>query len=125
MSNIDKRSYRAGGGYISTGRIKEIADNPYGDEEKCWLAKRVLALLDELDSLESFHTAFTEFHNKTEWVQTDKRFGVIKPWGKHRADVLREFIEHLELKLQAKDKAWSAQDDHINQQTDRIASLEK
>ncbi|QLY64899.1 hypothetical protein [Enterobacter asburiae] len=49
MSNIDKRSYRADGGDISTGRLKEIADNPYGDEEKCWLAKRVLALLDELE----------------------------------------------------------------------------
>lgn len=46
MSNIDKRPYRADGGDISTGRIKEIADNPYGDEEKCWLAKRVLASLD-------------------------------------------------------------------------------
>ena len=50
MSNIDKRPYRAGGGDIGTGRIREIADNPYGDEEKCWLAKRVLALLDELEA---------------------------------------------------------------------------
>ena len=49
MSNIDKRPYRAEGGDISTGRLKEIADNPYGDEEKCWLAKRMLALLDELE----------------------------------------------------------------------------
>lgn len=46
MSNIDKRPYRADGGDISTGRLKEIADNQYGDEEKCWLAKRVLASLD-------------------------------------------------------------------------------
>lgn len=46
MSNIDKRPYRADGGDISTGRLKEIADNPYGDEEKCWLAKRVLASLE-------------------------------------------------------------------------------
>ncbi|CZW55004.1 Uncharacterised protein [Enterobacter kobei] len=52
MSNIDKRPYRAGGGDIGTGRIREIADNPYGDEEKCWLAKRVLALLDELEAAE-------------------------------------------------------------------------
>lgn len=49
MSNIDKRPYRADGGDISTGRLKEIADNPYGDEEKCWLAKRMLALLDEVE----------------------------------------------------------------------------
>ncbi|MFP2377802.1 hypothetical protein ACLEUY_16890 [Enterobacter ludwigii] len=51
MSNIDKRSFRADGGDIGSGRIREIADNPYGDEEKCWLAKRVLALLDENDNL--------------------------------------------------------------------------
>ncbi|WP_368541976.1 hypothetical protein [Enterobacter soli] len=28
LSNIDKRPYRADGGDISTGRLKEIADNP-------------------------------------------------------------------------------------------------
>ncbi|HHA1471887.1 TPA: hypothetical protein ACOEAJ_003057 [Enterobacter kobei] len=50
MSNIDKQAYRADGGDIGTDRIKEIANNPYGDEEKCWLAKRVLALLDELEA---------------------------------------------------------------------------
>ncbi|HGV4853044.1 TPA: ead/Ea22-like family protein [Enterobacter hormaechei] len=50
MSNIDKRPYRADGGDISTGRLKEIADNPYGDEEKCWLAKRVIALQAELEA---------------------------------------------------------------------------
>lgn len=53
MSNIDKQAYRADGGDISTGRLKEIADNPYGDEEKCWLAKRMLALLDEVEAAES------------------------------------------------------------------------
>lgn len=52
MSNIDKRPFRADGGDISTGRLREIADNPYGDEEKCWLAKRVLALQDELEAAE-------------------------------------------------------------------------
>lgn len=50
MSNIDKQAYRADGGDIGTGRLREIADNPYGDEEKCWLAKRVLAVLDELEA---------------------------------------------------------------------------
>ncbi|MCR1300840.1 MULTISPECIES: hypothetical protein [unclassified Enterobacter] len=40
------KPFRADGSDISTGRLKEIADNPYGDEEKCWLAKRVLASLD-------------------------------------------------------------------------------
>lgn len=78
-----------------------------------------------LDRLESFRTAFMEYSDKTDWVQTDKRFDVIKPWGKHRADVLRDFIEHLESKLEAKDKTWAAQDDHINQQAGRIESLER
>ncbi|EOZ1431031.1 DUF5320 domain-containing protein [Enterobacter hormaechei] len=52
MSNIDKQAYRADGGDIGTGRLREVADNPYGDEEKCWLAKRVLALQDELEAAE-------------------------------------------------------------------------
>ena len=52
MSNIDKQAFRPDGGDIGSGRIREIADNPYGDEEKCWLAKRVLALLDELEAAE-------------------------------------------------------------------------
>lgn len=42
------KPFRADGGGIGTGRIREIADNPYGDEEKCWLAQRVLALQAEL-----------------------------------------------------------------------------
>lgn len=43
------QAYRPDGGDIGTGRIKEIADNVYGDEEKGWLAKRLLTLLDELE----------------------------------------------------------------------------
>lgn len=61
----------------------------------------VLALLDELEAPQSFSTAFNEWHDKTEWVQGDKRFDVIKPWGKHRADVLKLYIVHLESKLEA------------------------
>ncbi|EQA2073144.1 hypothetical protein [Escherichia coli] len=53
MRNIDKRPYRADGGDIGTGRIREIADNPYGDEEKCWLGKRVIALQAELEASQS------------------------------------------------------------------------
>ncbi|MDM3127282.1 hypothetical protein [Citrobacter sp. CK204] len=98
---IDKQTYHPDGGDISTGRLREIADNPYGDEEKCWLAKRVLALLDALEALQSFRTAYMEWSDKTDWVQTDKRLDVIKPWGKHRADVLKLYIDHLESKLEA------------------------
>lgn len=61
----------------------------------------IRALLDELEALQSFRTAFNEWHDKTEWVQGDKRFDVIKPWGKHRADVLKLYIDHLESKLEA------------------------
>lgn len=54
--------------------------------------------------LERFKAAFTEWLDKTEWVQTDKRFDVVKPWGKHRAEVLKLYIEHLETKLETADK---------------------
>lgn len=46
--------------------------------------------------LESFRTAYMEWSDKTDWVQKDNRFDVLKPWGKHRADVLKAYIEHLE-----------------------------
>lgn len=46
--------------------------------------------------LESFRTAYMEWSDKTDWVQTDKRFYVVRPLGKHRADVLKAYIEHLE-----------------------------
>ncbi|WP_418458096.1 hypothetical protein ACNSOB_06690 [Citrobacter braakii] len=49
MTALNKQAYRADGGDIGIGRLKEIADNAYGDEEKRWLAQRVLALLDELE----------------------------------------------------------------------------
>lgn len=39
------KPFRADGGDISTGRLKEIADNPYGDEEKCCLAGQIVSLL--------------------------------------------------------------------------------
>lgn len=44
----------------------------------------------------AFKAAFEVWQDKTEWVQKDRRFDVLLPWGKHRADVLREYIEHLE-----------------------------
>lgn len=49
-----------------------------------------------IDNLESFRTAYMEWGDKTDWMQTDKRFDAMKPWGKHRADVLKEYIENLE-----------------------------
>lgn len=46
--------------------------------------------------LEKYRTAFMEWHDKTAWVQNDKRFDVVHPLGKHRADILGEYIKHLE-----------------------------
>lgn len=53
-------------------------------------------LRSRIAELESFRTAYMEWSDKTDWVQGDKRFDVLKPWGKHRADVLKAYIEHLE-----------------------------
>ncbi|BCL48900.1 hypothetical protein [Citrobacter koseri] len=61
----------------------------------------IRALLDELEALQSFRTAYMEWSDKTDWVQTDKRLDVIKPWGKHRADVLKLYIDHLKSNLEA------------------------
>ncbi|MGA4663323.1 ead/Ea22-like family protein [Citrobacter braakii] len=47
ITALNKQSYRADGGDIGIGRLKEITDNAYSDEEKRWLAQRVLSLLDE------------------------------------------------------------------------------
>ncbi|MGB4823871.1 MAG: hypothetical protein WBP82_03065, partial [Leuconostoc mesenteroides] len=56
----------------------------------------IIDLKERIDNLESFRTAYMGWGEKTDWVQTDKRFDVLKPWGKHRADVLKEYIQHLE-----------------------------
>ena len=53
----------------------------------------------EAAALARMALAFYEWHEKTAWVQTDKRFDVLLPWGKHRADVLKEYIEHLENRI--------------------------
>lgn len=46
---------------------------------------------------------------------------VITEYARQAAGTVDELVKALE----AKDKAWSAQDNHINQQADRIESLEK
>lgn len=56
----------------------------------------IIDLEERIDNLESFRTAYMEWGEKTDWMQTDKRFDFLKPWGKHRADVLKEYIQHLE-----------------------------
>ena len=109
MSNIDKQALRdiaektkiAGEAPVMPF---EQRINALNDFMKHFTPATMLALLDELEALQSFRTAFNEWHDKTEWVQGDNRFDVIKPWGKHRADVLKLYIEHLEEKLKTADK---------------------
>ena len=48
MINNQLTAFRADGGDIRQGRIKEIAENAYGDEEKRRLAQRVLVAEAEL-----------------------------------------------------------------------------
>lgn len=62
------------------------------------LEKRNAELGKYAKELESFRTAYMEWSDKTDWVQGDKRFDVLIPWGKHRADVLKAYIERLELR---------------------------
>lgn len=94
------------------------------NEAKAWnfQQKRIEALLDELEALQSFRTAYMEWSDKTDWVQTDKRLDVIKPWGKHRADVLKLYIDHLESSL--KSRLLTNADRDIAALRHRIAELE-
>lgn len=64
----------------------------------CQLMERCLAAEARVAELEAYKTAFTAWQDKTEWVQKDSRFDILLPWDKHRADVLREYIELLERK---------------------------
>ena len=76
------------------------------EQVSCLSVPQLETIANELDSahqliaeLESFRTAYMEWIDKTDWVRDDRRFDVVKPLGKHLADVLREYIEHLESRL--------------------------
>lgn len=86
MSNIDKQVLR---------QTAEKAQE-HGVFNMDIHSETLLALLDEVEELQSFRTAYMEWSDKTDWVRTDRRFDVVKPLGKHLADVLKEYIEHLE-----------------------------
>ncbi|EPG8295123.1 hypothetical protein [Klebsiella michiganensis] len=60
------------------------------------IASELHAAHQHIADLESFRTAYMEWSNKTDWVRDDKRFDIVKPLGKHLADVLKAYIEHLE-----------------------------
>ena len=71
------------------------------EQVSCLSVQQLETIANELDSahqliaeLESFRTAYMEWSDKTDWIQTDRRFDMVKPLGKHRADVLKTY--HLE-----------------------------
>ncbi|MEB2410998.1 DUF550 domain-containing protein [Enterobacter asburiae] len=75
------KPFRVDGGDIGTGRIREIADNPYGDEEKCWLAKRVLALQAELEAEKGASLQLRNLIRQRHAEWSDKTFGNVGPVG--------------------------------------------
>lgn len=85
---------------MACNHLKEHENVHYADAAEMEIA----ALRQRIAELERYRAAFTEQNDKTEWVQHDKRFAVVRPLGKHRADVLREYIEHLEGRLKTADK---------------------
>ena len=73
--------------------------------------------------MDAHRVAFNTWQEKTEWVQKDKRFDVLLPWGKHRADVLKEYIDHLESKCAAMLDELEAKDSTISTQQQEIRTL--
>lgn len=73
--------------------------------------------------MDAHRVAFNTWQEKTEWVQKDKRFDFLLPWGKHRADVLKEYIDHLEAKCAALLDELEAKDSTIATQQQEIRTL--
>lgn len=88
------------------------------------LEKRNAELGKYAGELES-RTAFMEWHDKTEWVQNDKCFDVVRPLGKHRADVLREYIKHLEREKDAIEAVALALRDDMRQAREKLEAAER
>lgn len=84
------------------------------------LSQALCEQADRIAELEPFRTAYMEWGDKTDWVQTDKRFGVVKPLGKHRADVLKEYIQHLESRTVKLTRAVSKGGQGYQEQVERI-----
>lgn len=73
-------------------------------EERNAATSELAQAKQHIAELETFRIAYLEWHTKTDWVQEDKRFNVLKPWGKHRADVLKAYIELLESRIEGIEK---------------------
>ncbi|MGL3430539.1 hypothetical protein [Salmonella enterica] len=118
MSNIDKRALNQAELESALLELKRISEQPAVSTHYARVLRQHIANMGrriaELDQrlieyagiatrearrvaeLEKYRTAFMEWHDKTAWVQNDKRFDVVHPLGKHRADILGEYIKHLE-----------------------------
>ncbi|ELX5323338.1 ead/Ea22-like family protein [Salmonella enterica] len=95
----------------------EVAEKRIAELDKRLIEYAGIATREALRvaELEKYRTAFMEWHDKTAWVQNDKRFDVVRPLGKHRADVLREYIEHLEARQIALPQRLSPEGYHIDE----------
>lgn len=98
MSNIDKRETELliENGVLVADTLRHLADN-------------------EIDS-----DYFAICHSNENGTEIECELS-ITDYARQAAGTVDELVKALE----AKDKVWSAQDDHINQQADRIESLEK
>lgn len=114
MSKLDKQALRETAvlaDRLKIDRLKICGSTVLALLDELEAAERLIAELDKrlieyagiatreahrVAELEKYRTAFMEWHDKTAWVQNDKRFDVVHPLGKHRADILGEYIKHLE-----------------------------
>ena len=66
-------------------------------------------LMEEIDRLQSFKTAYMEWSEKTDWVQDS---ATSKELGKHRADVIKDRFEVLNADAQR--YRWLADNDQLD-----------
>lgn len=55
---------------------------------------------------DKFEVAYKEFHDKTEWIQTEMNKGIVKAsyWGMHRADAIKALVDSLREEIKQKDE---------------------
>lgn len=73
--------------------LRELAEDLYVSGYNRY-ASAMSEAADELASLERYRTAYNEWVDKTEWVQSDTSLPA-KYLGMHRADVLKDMISEL------------------------------
>lgn len=89
------------------------------------LEKRNAELGKYAGEMERYCIAYMEWSNKTDWVQGDKRFDVVHPLGKHRADILGEYIKHLEREKDAIEAVALALRDDMRDVREKLEDAER